>query len=417
MGQFGMYAAFLLAVAAQAAEPEWVAITPGQDLAGWRVYGGAWSVDGDEIVGLAKEGEVAFLLSEAVYADCAIEVEFRTPRPCNGGLQFRGHVLPEEPVPSEVNPEDRAWLVYGYQANVDTRKPAGTGSLVDEHGRGWLAEPSAQARSSVDPTGWNRLGVWTQGDKILLRVNGEVAVKGRDAKFTKGRVGLQVMGLDGAEPTEIRYRNLRVADFGWTGPWRPLFDGKTLEGWRNWGSEKWAVQDGAISGTRGPKQSEGYLATEETWRDFRVRGSFRLLGEGGNYGLFYHSAIGLREDGYPLIAGVQGEVAPGRPSPTGWVYESYARGWLVEPERTRAAAYAAMPDEWNEIEIESVGNRIRTWVNGVQVMDLVDEGQQLTEGSFALQLHAGEGEGILWKDLFVLDPPERPGAAAGEEER
>jgi hypothetical protein len=66
-------------------------------------------------------------------------------------------------------------------------------------------------------------------------------------------------------------------------------------------------------------------------------------------------------------------------------------------------AYAARPDEWGEIEIRVVGNRATSWVNGIRIVDFHDENQQLFEGGFALQLHDGGAEGILWKDLYVLE--------------
>ena len=62
---------------------------------------------------------------------------------------------------------------------------------------------------------------------------------------------------------------------------------------------------------------------------------------------------------------------------------------------------------WNEIEIRTQGNHVTTWVNGIRVLDLEDSGQKLFEGSFALQLHTGGADGIGWKDLFLLKPPEK----------
>lgn len=185
--------------------------------------------------------------------------------------------------------------------------------------------------------------------------------------------------------------------------WQPLFNGENFDGWRQWGSEEWAIEDGMIIGRSGPKKSEGYLATDRTWKDFRVRGTFKMLGE-GNFGLFYHSTITLREnDGYPMISGVQGEVEPGYPSSTGWLYESYKRGWLIEPPKDTLAAYVLKPTDWNTIEIESKGNVVTTWVNGVRALRFDDPEPQLFEGSFALQLHAGGVDGIAWKDLYVVE--------------
>lgn len=235
---------------------------------------------------------------------------------------------------------------------------------------------------------------------MTVWVNGVISAILFDEAFLGGFVALQVAPLEDGKQGEIRYRNIRIRDLGRTGRWRALFDGRTLEGWHNWGSERWTVSDGAIHGRRGPKESEGYLATEETWRDFRVRGRFMMLGE-GNYGLFYHSRIRLRDDGYPVISGVQGEVMPGRPAETGRLYESYRRGWITSRDRSELGAWAIREEGWNALEIRSVGNRVTTWVNGIRVVDLFDETPQVFEGSFALQLHAGEGAGIDWKDLYV----------------
>jgi hypothetical protein len=46
------------------------------------------------------------------------------------------------------------------------------------------------------------------------------------------------------------------------------------------------------------------------------------------------------------------------------------------------------PGEWNRYEIEAVGSRIRTWINGQPCVDLNDATGQ-SRGVFALQIHAG----------------------------
>ena len=395
-------AAMVCAGAAMAA-PEWKDITPGADLAGWKAVRGEWKVENGEVVARAEGKPAAWLLSDAVYADFELEVEFKTPEPCNGGLQFRGHLLPKRPIPDEVAPKDLELEVYGYQANVETRKKEGTAALVDDHLRGYIGTPGAEAQQAVKATDWNRLQVRAAGQRIVVSVNGVTAVDMEDYGFTKGFVGLQVMAGEEGKTAEVRYRNLRIKDLGRVGAWEPLFDGKSLDGWVEWGEEKWDVEDGVIFGRSGPKKSEGYLATERTWKDFHVRGTYKTLGK-GNFGLFYHSTIKYNEKRYPIISGVQGEVAPEYPGPSGWVYESYKRGWLIKPDMKSIGAYASPEGEWNEIEILNVGNRTVTWVNGVQIIDLDDKTPNLFEGSLALQLHAGGVDGIAWKNIVVRDP-------------
>jgi hypothetical protein len=86
------------------------------------------------------------------------------------------------------------------------------------------------------------------------------------------------------------------------------------------------------------------------------------------------------------------------------VYESYRRGWLLKPDSATAQAFLLRPGEWNTIEIRSIGNHLTTWVNGFRVIDLLDPAPQLFSGSFALQLHTGEGAGIDWRELYVTEP-------------
>jgi hypothetical protein len=265
-----------------------------------------------------------------------------------------------------------------------------------------LCQSTEDAAKTVNAARWNRLTMRAVGPVLQVAVNGVAAATAFDERSIGGLLALQVVGSE-SEAAEVQYRNIRVQDLGRQGDWQSLFDGKGLDGWKNWGSEKWEVVDGVIQGRRGPKESEGYLATEQTWSDFRVRGEFRMLGD-GNYGLFYHSTIRLRDDGYPIIAGVQGEVEPSYPGSSGWVYESYRRGWLIQPDHESAEAYLLRPGEWNSIEIRSQGNRLTTWVNGYRVLDFADRAPQLFTGSFALQLHTGEGAGIDWRGLYVTQP-------------
>jgi len=358
---------------------------------------GAWRIEDGAVIGRAEAGETAWLRLRGEYWDFVMEVEFQTPAPANGGVQVRGHWLPASPADGAD-----AKTMYGYHVNVNTTEGGRTGEVLAEHGAPPLCAATDDAQKAVAPGDWNTLTVRAVGPVVQVAVNGVPAATSYDERSIGGMIALQVAAGPDA-PAEVRYRNLRVSSVDRAKGWRALFDGTSLEGWKNWGTESWEVADGVIQGRRGPKQSEGYLATEETWTDFRVRGEFHMLGD-GNYGLFYHSTIRLRDDGYPIIAGVQGEVEPSYPGSSGWVYESYRRGWLVQPDKTVVEAFLLRPGEWNSIEIRSEGNRLTTWINGFRVLDLRDAAPQLFAGSFALQLHTGEGAGIDWRGLYVREP-------------
>lgn len=404
---FTLFIVVVFAVALPTAAAEWETIEIPDDLAGWKVLGGGeWTAANGVAMGKAEENVNSFLfLEDREFYDFELEYEFRTPEPTNGGLQFRSHWLPKAPI--EGDPTGGEYVIYGYQANLETRERVANGRIICENFRGPLAQPSEELAKQLTESGaltqrgWNTMRVVAMGPKIDVYLGDILAASVEDEKYIGGFLAIQVFHLNVNHPvTEVWYRNIRIKDHGRVQDWQPLFNGENLDGWKEWGDEKWTVKDGVIFGTSGPKESEGYLATEDTWESFRVRGDFKMLGA-GNFGLFYHSTITLREDGYPVIAGVQGEVEPNWPGSTGWLYESYQRGWLVKPDHTTMESTAMRPNAWNTIEIRSVNDVIDTWVNGIQVLHFEDGDPRLSEGSFALQLHTGGVDGIQWKNLYV----------------
>ncbi|MDP3434549.1 MAG: DUF1080 domain-containing protein, partial [Bacteroidota bacterium] len=100
-----------------------------------------------------------------------------------------------------------------------------------------------------------------------------------------------------------------------------LFNGKNLDGWKIYGTEKWFVEDGLLVCESGPDKQYGYLATEKWYDDFVLELEFKQEAN-GNSGVFFRSTI----DG-TKIKGWQVEVAPPNHD-TGGIYESYGRGWL-----------------------------------------------------------------------------------------
>ncbi len=174
--------------------------------------------------------------------------------------------------------------------------------------------------------------------------------------------------------------------------WVPLFNGKDLSGWKNYGAEKWTVEGGEILGEALTK-AYGYLGTEKTYKNFEMKGKFKAEGT-GNSGIFYHSTInGVN------IQGVQVEVDPRPDGHTGGLYESGGRNWLVWPNP--AGEKAMKVGEWNDVQFSVQGNHIVTWVNGVLALDYTDPAPKYSDGVIALQLHSG-GEGKMrFKDLQV----------------
>ncbi len=370
-------------------------LTPTSQSVGQGVLAGAWNLKDGVLTGHASAGETAWYRFPGDYRDFDFEIELKVTGRANSGVQFRAHWLPQLSAEG-AGPKS----MYGYQANIDTAEPGRTGEILIRHGEPPLSAATKDAQEAMVAGDWNRLHVHAAGPVAKVSINGVPAAAAYDESFIGGMIALQVQAGDAA--AEVQFRNPKLTAHS-SGDWRALFDGQSLDGWKIFGTEVFRVSNGVIECRRGPKESEGYLATEEQFTNFRVRGQFKMLGD-GNYGLFYRSRITLREDGYPIIAGLQGEVEPSFPGSTGWVYESYRRGWLIQPDKSVPAAALLRVGDWNEIEIRGIGNRLTTWVNGMRVIEWLDPSPQLFSGSFALQLHTGEGAGVDWRELYVTAP-------------
>jgi hypothetical protein len=173
-----------------------------------------------------------------------------------------------------------------------------------------------------------------------------------------------------------------------------LFNGKDLDGWKIYGTELWYVEDGELICESGPDKGYGYLATDKFYKDFELTLEFFLLAN-GNSGVFIRSTIEGTK-----ISGWQAEVEPtGKTS--GGVYESYGRGWLIQPTEDKATAQKK--DAWNKMKIRVVGDKITTWINGTEMIDFSDEKIGKANGSIALQIHDGGGIKVKWRKLKVKE--------------
>jgi hypothetical protein len=175
---------------------------------------------------------------------------------------------------------------------------------------------------------------------------------------------------------------------------KKLFNGKDLTGWAVHGTEKWYVEKGLLVCESGPDKGYGYLVTDGQYKDFELTLEFKQEAD-GNSGVFFHSKL----DG-TKIAGWQAEVAPPGQH-TGGIYESYGRGWLIQPDASKDK-YLKMGD-WNKMKIVVKGNRVTTYLNGQEMITLDDEKIGAITGQIALQIHDGGGIKVSWRNIKVKE--------------
>lgn len=171
-----------------------------------------------------------------------------------------------------------------------------------------------------------------------------------------------------------------------------LFNGKDLAGWTIYGTELWYVEDGLLVCESGPDEEYGYLGTEKKYKNFELTLEFKQ-GADGNSGVFFRSSIEGTK-----ITGWQCELAPPG-SNTGGIYESYGRGWLIQPdpELDKFLKFG----EWNSMKVRVVEDLVETWLNGQKMVELKDQKIGEANGSIALQIHSGGGIKVQWRNLNI----------------
>ena len=184
--------------------------------------------------------------------------------------------------------------------------------------------------------------------------------------------------------------------------WHTLFNGKNLKGWTKInGNAEYVVKDGVIIGTTKFDTPNTFLAYNEEFSDFILEFDFKV-DDALNSGVQFRSAsVESYRDG--RVHGYQFEIDP---SPRAWsagIYDEARDGWLYTIE-DQASKAAFRNGEWNHARVEAVGNRIRTWLNGVPCANLIDE--RAAKGFIALQVHAiyrdeQLGKHVCWRNIRI----------------
>lgn len=173
-----------------------------------------------------------------------------------------------------------------------------------------------------------------------------------------------------------------------------LFNGKNLDGWQIYGTEKWYVNDSVLICESGDDKEYGYLGTNKHYKDFILTLEFKQESN-GNSGVFIRSTV----DGIK-VKGWQVEVAP-MGNHTGGVYESYGRGWLIKPDPENEKVLKE--GEWNLMKIKVQGANLTSWLNGTKMVDFKDEKIGEGEGGIVLQIHSGGDVKVSWRNITIKE--------------
>src|SRR5262245_34642889 len=103
----------------------------------------------------------------------------------------------------------------------------------------------------------------------------------------------------------------------------PIFDGKSLEGWKKVGGEAtYRVEDSCVVGEVGPGANT-FLRTEKTYANFILKVEAKL-DVPGNSGIQFRSH---QKDGNGRVFGYQCEIDPTPRAYSAGIYDEGRRGW------------------------------------------------------------------------------------------
>ena len=225
----------LVPVSCVAAEPgktepkssgKWVSLFDGKSLKGWMILSGfaQFHVEDGMIVGSTQEfSGNTFLCTDKSYGDFILELEVKDDPELNSGVQFRSHVYQSET--TIIGEKDgkkfkRVWpagRVYGYQVEIAdvAVNPNTSGGIYDEARKGvWLYDVSKDPVASKAFKGnqWNKYRVECRGSSIKTSINGVPCADLVDTMDARGFIGLQVHGIRGNKPLQVRFRNIRIQE-------------------------------------------------------------------------------------------------------------------------------------------------------------------------------------------------------------
>jgi hypothetical protein len=370
------------------------ALFDGDTLNGWSsMMGGtldAWGVQDGEIR-VVNAGQGGWLRTDKMYRDFELTFEFIIPEGGNSGVGLRCTSVGD---PAFTGFEVQILDSYG-------QEPA-----MYHAGAVYNAIPPAV--QAINPAGeWNRYRIKLVGDTLDVWLNDQHVQQAQklddrgifrnddqplplNERATTGYIAFQDHGEGG-----LRIRDVRITDMSPDpdpGDFRPAFNGRDTAGWTARGGGSFTIEDGTLVAADGP----GHLFSNATHTDIELRALVRVAepeetgaARTGNGGIYFRTVPRPENpDTWPLGYEAQIDHHDRRATNyTGCVYNA-APAATGEPISRDGA--------WFDYRILAVGDRVRTWINGIPMADA--ELTEFDEGHLAFQTHH-PGNRIEFRDV------------------
>lgn len=202
--------------------------------------------------------------------------------------------------------------------------------------------------------------------------------------------------------------------------WVELVKGSSTEGWTQLNGEAtYEVENGVVTGTTKLGEPNSFLTTNKMYGDFILEYEVKVDPR-------MNSGVQIRSNSYdhdttyvytddegntvektvesPRVHGYQVEIDPSERAYSGGIYDEARRGWLADLSENEEGRGAFKNNEWNKYRVEAKGDTIRTFVNGIQTAELVDD---MTDSGFiGLQVHSTKIEDpmqVQWRNIRIQE--------------
>lgn len=206
----------------------------------------------------------------------------------------------------------------------------------------------------------------------------------------------------------VSFLLLATGSFAQNNNWQSLFDGKTLNGWKQMtGSAPYTVENGQIVGTTVPGSPNSFLASEQRFTgDFVLELEAMMTDTTTNSGVQFKSNFDPKaSNGKGRIFGYQFDFDPSSRKWSGGIYDEGRREWLYPVSHNPKGQLFFSPNVYHKIRIECIGNAVKTWLDGVAVSYVVDT-LTANDGILALQVHSigkpeHAGVKVFWRNIRI----------------
>jgi hypothetical protein len=289
-------------------EEGWITLFNGKDLSGWHLRHkgtNTWRAE-DGVLRNTQRG--VDLVSDEVFWDFELHIEFNVPRGSNSGvyLQGRYEIQVDDAYGARPN-SHRCGGIYGkITPKQNAAKPAGEWQTFDVKFYSARLGPDGKVVKKA------RVTVYHNG--VLIIDNAEI--DGVTGGALDGREGLPGPIMLQGDHGPIFYRNIRIRPL-WEGNegWRWLFNGKDMTNWHlrhPGGRNGWTVENGQLVNI--PPSTD--IVTDSVFQDFDLHIEFLIPPRSnsgvylqGRYEIQIDDAYGARPDSH-RCGGIYGRITP-----------------------------------------------------------------------------------------------------------